>query len=288
MCPIPPQIKRGARTLLSAGIKFHGDKLQWLGHSAFRWQLGGTVLLSDPLLTTRASPFAWVGPKRFIASPLQPEDAHCQVVLLTHNHYDHLDLRTLRSLPNKERVKIIVPLGVGPLVRKSGLTDIAELDWHESMTVGDDGITVTLVPAVHFSARTPLDRNRTLWGGYTLRHRELNMYLSGDTGFHPALFHEIGARHGPFDYGLVPIGAYEPRPIMVEHHATPEEGVAIGRDVKARTLIGHHWGALRLTTEDPFEPPGRFKAAAQAAELSEDNVWLMRVGETRALSAGPK
>lgn len=262
-----------------------GDKLQWLGHSAFRWRLGDTVLLSDPLLTDRASPFPWAGPQRFVPSPLQPEEAEVDLVLLTHNHYDHLDLRTLARLPNKKKIHFLAPLGLAPLLRKAGLdaAQITQLDWHETALHRD--LRVTLVPAVHFSARTPFDRNRTLWGGYVLRHENLNIYLSGDTAAHPTLFRdEIGMRHGPFDYGLVPIGAYEPRRIMVEYHATPEEGVRIGAAVKAHTLVGHHWGALRLTTEPPFEPRSRFQNAARGAGFLDDEVWLLKVGETRRLT----
>jgi N-acyl-phosphatidylethanolamine-hydrolysing phospholipase D len=257
-----------------------GDKLQWLGHSAFRWQIGGTVMLSDPLLTARASPFVWAGPRRFVRSPLAPEEAEANLLLITHCHYDHLDLRTLMRLPHRQRLHAVVPMGLARLVRSAGIHQVTELDWHESAVI--EGIDLTLLPAVHFSARTLWDRNCTLWGGFAVRHGGCHVYLSGDTAWHPTLFEEIGKRHGPFSHGLVPIGAYEPRSIMIEHHATPEEAVAIGQAVGARVLVGHHWGALRLTTEDPFEPPSRFLASARAKRPAEE-VWVMKVGETRAL-----
>jgi L-ascorbate metabolism protein UlaG (beta-lactamase superfamily) len=265
--------------------ELHGNKLQWLGHSAFRWQLGKTVILSDPFLTSRASPFQWAGPKRFVPSPLQPEEALADIILITHNHYDHLDLETLKRLPNKNAVQVVVPVGVTPLVKSAGIEHVTELDWHQSITIL--GTHITMVPAVHFSARWTNDRNATLWGGYIVRAgapgHEITVYQTGDTTYHPTLFREIGAQYGPIDYALVPIGAYEPRIIMVGSHTTPEEALQIGRDVNATTLVGHHWGALVLTTEPPFEPPARFATAARAAGLPNSNTWLMKVGETRPL-----
>ncbi|MES2905694.1 MAG: MBL fold metallo-hydrolase [Pseudomonadota bacterium] len=257
-----------------------GDKLQWLGHSAFRWKLDDTVLISDPLLTDRASPFSFIGPKRYVPSPLKPEQAAADIVLISHNHYDHLDLRTLARLPNKETVQVIVPLGNSASVRSAGISNVIELDWHQSITIRD--LKITLLPAIHFSARWTNDRNKTLWGGYAVESSQHKIYMSGDTAYHPDAFKKIGERYGPFDYGLIAIGAYEPRSIMIASHVTPEEAVQIGRDVKAKTLVGHHWGALVLTPENPFEPPVRFKAAAKTAGYPDQDTWIMKVGETRA------
>lgn len=263
--------------------KTTGNKLQWLGHSAFRMQIGGLTILTDPLLTDRASPFQWAGPKRFVPSPLKPEDARADLILITHNHYDHLDLETLKALPNKDTVQVIVPLGVAPLVKSAGIKNVMELDWHQSVTISNTQIT--MLPAVHFSARWTNDRNATLWGGYLIKSGNLTVYQTGDTATHPTLFKDIGEKYGPIDYTLVPIGAYEPRAIMKGLHTTPEEAVQLGKDVRATTLMGHHWGALVLTTEDPFEPPVRFAAAAKAAGLPEANTWLLKVGETRPLTS---
>lgn len=262
-----------------------GDKLQWLGHSAFRWQLGATTLLSDPLLTDRASPFSFVGPKRFVPSPLAPEAARADVILLTHNHYDHLDVNTLKRLPNRDTVQVVVPLGVGDVVREAGIAHVTELDWHQSTRIGD--VDITLAPAVHFSARWLNDRNRTLWGGFVLRQSGKAYYLSGDTTMNPTLFKDIGQQYGPFDYALVSIGAYEPRSIMIGSHMNPEEAVLAGEQLRGRTLVGHHWGAIRLTTEPAFEPPVRFANAARQAGFADDHIWVMKVGETRALTKQP-
>lgn len=262
--------------------KTTGNKLQWLGHSAFRMEIGGLTILTDPLLTDRASPFQFAGPKRFVPSPLKPEDAKADLILLTHNHYDHLDLETLKRLPNKATVQVIVPLGVAPLVKSAGIANVTELDWHQSKVIS--GTTITMLPAVHFSARWTNDRNATLWAGYLIKSGNLTVYQTGDTTTHPTLFKDLGLQYGPIDYALVPIGAYEPRIIMQGSHTTPEEAVQLGRDVRATTLVGHHWGALVLTTEDPFEAPVRFQKAAKAAGLPESQTWLMKVGETRPLT----
>lgn len=258
-----------------------GDKLQWLGHSAFRWTLGGTTILSDPLLTDRASPFTWAGPKRYVPSPLAPEQAMADVVLISHNHYDHLDTRTLARLPNKETVTVVVPLGVAPVVRKeAGIPNVVELDWGQTIRVKD--VSVTLLPAVHFSSRWLNDRNATLWGGFKVEGNGKNIYVSGDTAYHPTMFKEIGKAYGPFDYGIIAVGAYEPRRIMIASHVTPEEAVMMAKDVRAKTVIGQHWGAIRLTTEDAFEPPERFAKVAKKEGLADGDVWLMKVGETRS------
>lgn len=262
-----------------------GDKIQWLGHSAFRYQISGTVIMSDPLLAGRASPFQWAGPKRYVPSPLKPQDAAADIILITHNHYDHLDLETLKHLPNKDTVKVFVPLGVAPLVKEAGIPNVTELDWHQSVTVG--GLNITLVPAIHFSARWIDDRNKTLWGGYVIKstatQNPVNIYLTGDTTTHPTVFKDIGERYGPFTHGLVSIGAYEPRSIMMGSHTTPEEAAEMGKQTKSNILIPHHWGTLVLTPEPAFEAMPRFKAAMQSQGYSPNQLWHLKIGETRPL-----
>jgi len=280
---VPPGHALGAAQAALGWQAVAGNKMQWLGHSAFRLEISGTTVLTDPMLTRRASPFSWAGPVRYVPTPLQPEEIRADVILITHNHYDHLDMATLRRLPHKDTVTVVVPLGVGPLVREAGFTDVRELDWHQSLSLG--AVEVTLVPAVHFSARWIDDRNATLWGGYVIQQvgGPLALWHSGDTTTHPQVFKDIGERYGPLTHGLVGIGAYEPRSIMMGSHTTPEEAVAQGVQTGSRVLVAHHWGTIVLTPEPPFEAPGRFKAAAEAAGYAEENVWVMAVGETRGL-----
>ena len=158
----------------------------------------------------------------------------------------------------------------------------AELDWHESLDL--EGLKVTALPAVHWSKRTPFDRNRSLWASFALTSERQRVWFAGDTGYGP-VFAELGRTYGPFDLALLPIGAYAPREIMAAHHATPEEAIRIGREMRAETLVAMHWGTVVLTDEHPFEPPERFRRAAEAAGLAPDRAWLMQIGETRPLTS---
>jgi N-acyl-phosphatidylethanolamine-hydrolysing phospholipase D len=143
-------------------------------------------------------------------------------------------------------------------------------------------LQIQALPAIHFSKRTLFDRNQTLWTGYAIQGREHRIYFAGDTGFGP-VFRELGQGLAPFDVALLPIGAYEPRLLMRAVHATPEEAVQIGRELRARRLVGMHWGTISLTEEPPFEPPERFRAAARAAGYAKADSWVMSIGETRAI-----
>lgn len=256
------------------------DRLLWLGHAAFLLKLGGKTLLIDPYLSPIAGP-APFGPKRFAppglpVSMLPPIDA----LLITHNHYDHLDTATIARLSHKDRIDVIAPLGLGAFFAGYGFRRVVQLDWYESERIGD--VEITSLPAIHWSKRGLADECRSLWCGYALTTPEARIYFSGDSGYGP-VFQEIGARMGPFDLGLIGIGAYEPRTVMHASHANPEEGARIARDVHARETFGMHWGAIVLSDEPPFEPPVRFKAAALQEGYAEAAIWRLAVGESRTL-----
>jgi L-ascorbate metabolism protein UlaG (beta-lactamase superfamily) len=262
----------------------HGDSLTWLGHAAFLVRLGGMTVLTDPHLSDYASPFQALrlGPKRFTPPGIAVKDLPpIDVVVVSHNHYDHLDAATLRRLPHKDRISVVVPLGLGDFCRKRGFADVRELDWE--MATARDGLTVTCLPAYHWSGRWLNDRNQTLWCGFAIEHGGRRVYFAGDTGYGPA-FAALGRRYGPFDTGLVPIGAYAPRLLMAPQHVDPDEAVKIGRDLGCRRLVGMHWGSIVLTTEPAFEPPERFRAAGRAGGYRDEDLWVMRIGETRALA----
>jgi L-ascorbate metabolism protein UlaG (beta-lactamase superfamily) len=203
------------------------------------------------------------------------------LLVISHNHYDHLDRSTLEALPNKERIPVIVPLRLKTFISELGFQDVTELDWHETKRTGP--ITVGAIPAVHFSSRSLFDRNETLWCGYSISDGQTKVYFGGDTGYHP-IFKDIGGRYGPFDLGLVPIGAYKRASNLKSTHSTPEEAVLLGKDFGVKTLVPMHWGALVLSYEPPFEPPVRFLKAGLASGFSEASLWRMAVGETRDLS----
>ncbi len=267
-----------ARLLMETGA---GNKLTWLGHSAFLLRLAGRNILLDPSLSDYATSMPPFGPKRYTPPGLPVKHLPgIDLVIISHNHYDHLDRATLEALPNRHRIPVIVPLKLGGLIAEMGFRNVIELDWHD--THRDDPVTVTAVPAVHFSARSLFDRNSTLWAGYAISDGNTKVYFSGDTGYHP-IFRDLGRRYGPFDLGIVPIGAYQRTSNMKNTHATPEEAVRLGLDMRVQTLVPMHWGSLVLSAEPPFEPPVRFLAAGRSAGFAAARLWKMAVGETRVL-----
>jgi len=257
-----------------------GDRLTWLGHASFLLRLGGKVIVTDPFLSDHASPVPPLGPKRFTPPALRANELPpIDVLLLTHNHYDHMDLPSLDALPLASNALAVVPLGLKRYVENRGFAEIAELDWHGEVRLGN--LTITSLPAIHMSKRSFFDRNQTLWTSYALRSADRHIYVAGDTAYGP-VFKSMKPPNG-FDLGLVPIGAYEPRLLMKGVHTTPEEAVAIGKDLAIKRLVAKHWGTIQLTDEPLFEPPGRFQAAAIKEGYAEEDAWVMKIGETRAI-----
>ena len=270
-----------AQALAGLRTADRGDSVTWLGHASFLIRFQGRTLLTDPFLSRRASPIAWFGPER-IAGPALPPALlpPIDVLLLSHNHYDHLDLAALAGLPDTSRTKLVMPLRLGRYLDSSRFAQAIEIDWLQRVQV--EGLAITGVPAIHFSKRGLFDRNASLWCGFHIERAGRSIHFSGDTGYGP-VFAETAPRLRPPDLALVPIGAYAPRELMRGSHCTPEEGVQIGRDLGAKRLCAMHWGTILLTDEPTFEPPERFRAAAAAQGYNEANAWAMAIGETRVL-----
>jgi len=272
---IPPDLVAPKPPVLSALAE---NQIAWLGHACFALRLAGKLILTDPYLSRTAGPFG-LGPKRFLAPAVAAQDLpRLDLIVISHNHYDHVDTAALKAYRWRAETPVVCPLGVGRLLRRLGFTRVVELDWWQEWQL--EGLTVTGLPAVHFSGRGLFDRNRTLWMSLALASAQRKVWFGGDSGY-GAVFDEIGTRAGPFDLALVGIGAYTPRIIMEPSHATPEEAIQIVRDIRARAAIGMHWGSIMLTPEDPFEAPVRFRQAALEQQYGEANAWIMQVGEVR-------
>ena len=257
------------------------DGITWLGHVAFLLRLDGTTVLTDPFLSDRAGPLPPFGSSRWAGPGMAVGDLpSIDVLLVSHNHYDHLSEETVEALTGKDRIEVVVPLGLASFFRERGYSRVHEMDWGDTLQV--NGLTITALPVIHFSGRGLFDRDESLWAGYAIRSAGHRFFFSGDTGY-GSVFRNVVAAHGPFDFGLMPIGAYEPRALMQAVHVTPEEAVAVARDVGARTIVAHHWGTIPMAEEPFLEPPERFRAAGRRAGYAESDLWLLKIGETRAL-----
>jgi N-acyl-phosphatidylethanolamine-hydrolysing phospholipase D len=251
--------------------------LTWIGHSTFLVRMDGVTFLTDPMFSERASPFTFAGPRRLVP-PGVPLDALPAVdfVLLSHDHYDHADLESVKALA-KRGVTFVVPMGLGEWIRRAG-GDAIELDWWQAVEL--HGVRIQSVPAQHFSGRALMDGGRRLWSGWVVSGPTRRFYHAGDTGYSPD-FETIGGRLGPIDLATVPIGAYRPAALMHFVHTTPEEALRIGLDVRARRMVAMHFGMFDLADEPLDEPPRRFRTEAERLGVGPDRAWILKVGETR-------
>ena len=250
----------------------------FVGHSTFLIQTAAANILTDPMYSERAGPLNRIGPSRVRQPAVRIEDLpEISLILLSHNHYDHCDLRTLRMLAARFNPLVITPLGNARLVRSAGIRHVEELDWWQDSRHA--GLPITLTPAHHFSARTPFDRNRALWGGFILSAGARRIYFAGDTAYAPFL-RDVGARFGPIDLALLPIGAYEPRWFMRSVHMDPAEAVQAHLDVRAIASIGMHFGTFRLTTEAVDEPLLALERARDAHGISSAQFRAIDFGES--------
>lgn len=258
--------------------------LTWIGHASFLMQYRGVNILTDPHLTERASPLPFGEPRRWVVPGLDFDDLpHIEVVVISHNHYDHLDVQTVTRLAAQEggAPLFLVPLGLKAWFVGLDIHNVVELDWWDSHELGD--FTWHAVPVQHFSARTAFDRNRTLWAGWVMEAPGFRFFFMGDSGYSRD-FRDIGERFGSFDLAALAIGAYEPRWFMSVAHVNPEESVRVFQDINARYAVGMHWGTFKLTDEPMDEPPRRLAKAREAAGIAAERFFVMQHGETRALA----
>jgi N-acyl-phosphatidylethanolamine-hydrolysing phospholipase D len=259
----------------------------WIGHACVLVQSGGLNILTDPVFSERASPVAFVGPRRaqppgIALADLPPID----VVVISHNHYDHLDRTSVILLNERSggRTLFLVPLGLKPFLRQQGIVNVVELDWWDVHRHA--GVKFQLVPVQHWSARGLGDRNHTLWGGWAVFADNLRWYYSGDAGYSPdfAATRERLAPHARdgvlFDLALLAIGAYEPRWFMTEQHMNPAEAVQAHKDLAAKRSLGVHWGTFEMSDEPLDQPPRDLAAARQAQGVAQEDFFVLKIGET--------
>jgi N-acyl-phosphatidylethanolamine-hydrolysing phospholipase D len=270
--------------------------ITWIGHATMLVQMGGLNILTDPIFSDRASPVQFAGPKRYQAPGIALKDLpRIDAVLISHNHYDHLDVASVKALSEQAGGPplFIAPLGVKKWFAALGIENVQQLDWWDSVplktTAGE--VEIHFTPVQHWSARSLGDRRATLWGGYALFANDFHTYFSGDTGYSKDFSdtrerfaaRQTAALGGGFDMALIAVGAYEPRWFMKDQHVNPEEAVQIHLDLQAKRSIGVHWGTFDLTDESLDQPPKDLAAARAAKKLQQEAFDVMAIGQTLKL-----
>jgi len=279
----PGQVANTARPNLALPLGASDIALTFVNHATFLIQLPGCAILTDPVWSERVSPVSWAGPAR-IRKPGVDFNAlpKIDLILISHNHYDHLDLETLRRLKARgDDPLVLVPLGDREIVSALGFTKVRELDWWQSSEV-TEGVKVVFTPTQHFSGRTLWDRQRTLWGSYMIQAQGRNLYFGGDSGY-SSHFAEIRRRLGAADLALLGIGAYSPRWFMARMHMDPSEAVQAHQDLGSALSVGMHFETFRLSSEAYGQPERDLAEALRKAGIGTETFVTLQDGETRLL-----
>lgn len=260
--------------------------ITWVGHTSFLIQIAGLNVLIDPIWSDRASPVQFAGPRRWVPAAVEFDRLPpIDVIVLSHDHYDHLDSGTVSRIARRYPAAAwYAPLGVGAFLRQHGAREVVERDWWQESAIGS--LKLTCVPAQHFSGRTLVTRNKTLWCGWALRSPHQSLFFAGDTALHPE-FGAITERCGPFDMAILPIGAYDPRWFMGSVHMNPEDcmkaftQISEAQGGRRLVMTASHWGTFKLTDEPMDEPPEKMRERWRASGRDSNDLWILRHGETR-------
>ena len=258
------------------------DYISWIGHATFLIKLGNITIITDPVFSKNAGSLIF-GPKRFTEPALNlNEIPKTDLLLLTHNHYDHQDMATIRRYPFKD-TKVLVPLKLGKYFTRYRFKDVNEMDWYDEIKVNDN-LKVTLLPAVHWSKRSLTDTNKTLWGNFLIEYKDKKILFACDTGY-GNIYKELGEKYGPIDLTMINIGAYDFRPMFDKsiYHANPEEALNVAQDLKSKKVLGTHWGTFVLSLEPIMEPPVRFKDNAEKYGFKKKEAIVFKIGEINSL-----
>ena len=259
------------------------DYIGWIGHATFLIKLGDITIITDPVFSKNAGPLIF-GPDRFTEPALKlNEIPKTDIFLLTHNHYDHQDMSTIRKFPFKE-AKVLVPLKLGKYFKR--YKDVNEMDWYDEIQINEK-LKVTFLPAVHWSKRSLSDTNKSLWGNFLIEYDGKKILFACDTGV-GQIYKDLGNKYGPIDLSFINIGAYNFYPISPykdksAYHTNPEEALSVGRDLKSKKVVGTHWGTFVLSLEPIMEPPVRFKKNAEKYGFKKDDAVIFKIGEITAL-----
>ncbi len=272
--------------VLSDLAKFKNENyIAWIGHATFIIKLGNTTIITDPVFSKNAGPLIF-GPKRFTEPALKlNEIPKIDLFLLTHNHYDHQDMMTIRRFPFKD-AKVMLPLKLGKYFTRNGYKDVNEMDWYDSIDFNEK-LKITFLPAVHWSKRSLTDTNKTLWGNFLIEYEGKKILFACDTGV-GKIYKDLGNKYGPIDISFINIGAYNFYPISPfkdksVYHTNPEEALSIGRDLKSKKVIGTHWGTFVLSLEPIMEPPVRFKKNAEKYGFKKKEAIIFKIGQFEKL-----
>ena len=283
---VPKEHVLEKKKVLSNLEKFKDDDyIGWIGHATFLIKLGNTTIITDPVFSKNAGPL-FFGPKRFTEPALKlHEIPKTDLFLLTHNHYDHQDMRTITRYPFKKS-KVLLPLKLGKYFTRNGYRDVNEMDWYDEVKINEN-LKITFLPAVHWSKRGLTDTNKTLWGNFLIEYKGKKILFACDTGV-GNIYKELGNKFGPIDLTLINIGAYNFYPMMPYkdksvYHTNPEEALSIAKDLKSKKAIGMHWGTFVLSLEPIMEPRVRFKNNAEKYGFKKEDAIIFKIGEFRSL-----